>query len=252
MLYSLSNNSTPAEAARVIKGRGGVVALTGAGISVDSGIPDFRSPGGIWEKYEPAEYATIGAFMADPAKVWNMFRDLGAPLERARPNPGHLALKALEDLGHLTAVITQNIDNLHTEAGCGRVIELHGNAGRFLCMECRREHPRAAVEGSELGWPPACPRCGGLIKPDVVLFGEALPHKAISDAYEATAAARVLLTVGTSGIVSPANTIPYLAKKHGASIIEVNLEETVLTRSVSDYFVKGSASEVLPEIVRCL
>lgn len=246
------NASTPAEAARIIKGRGGVVALTGAGISVDSGIPDFRSPGGIWEKYDPAEYATIDAFLDDPARVWNMFRDLGAPLSRAKPNAGHLALKALEDRGHLTAVITQNIDNLHTEAGSGRVIELHGNAGRFLCMECRREHARAEVEGGGLGWPPRCGACKGLIKPDVVLFGEALPHKAISDAYEAAATAKVLLTVGTSGIVSPANSIPYLAKKHGASIIEVNLEETVLTRTVSDYFVKGSASEVLPEIVKCL
>ena len=250
MKRSLLNGSDAAEVAGIIRRNGGVVALTGAGISVDSGIPDFRSGGGLWERYDPAEYATLSAFKRDPAKVWAFFRELEAPLARARPNRGHLALKDLEERGLLTAVITQNIDNLHTAAGCARVIELHGSTARMRCIGCRAVYARATVEGLALGWPPACPACGAPVKPDVVLFEEPLPAEALAAAADAVAGAKVLLTVGTSGLVSPANAIPHAAKRAGATVVEVNLEETVLTAAVTDYFVKGSSSTVLPEIVR--
>jgi NAD-dependent deacetylase len=248
---SLLNQSDPAEVAAIIRrAAGGVVALTGAGISVDSGIPDFRSGGGIWERYDPAEYATLSAFRRDPAKVWAFFRELEAPLARARPNRGHLALRELEERGLLTAVITQNIDNLHTAAGCTNVIELHGSTARMRCSGCRAPYARATVEAQALGWPPICPACGAPVKPDVVLFEEPLPEGALDDAAAAVAAAKVLLTVGTSGLVSPANTIPYAARRAGATIVEVNLEETVLTAAVTDYFLKGSSSTILPELAR--
>ena len=239
------------EAAALIKRKGGVVALTGAGISVDSGIPDFRSPGGLWEKFDPAEYATLSAFTRDPAKVWKLFRELDEPLAKARPNRGHRALADLERKGYLTAVITQNIDNLHTAAGNTRVIELHGTTGRLRCIRCRETYARETVARNTLGFPPVCP-CGGLVKPDVILFEEQLPEDAIRGAFEAAAGAKILLTVGTSGLVMPANTVPTVAKRHGADVIEVNIEETVLTSSVTDYFVQGSSSDVLPAIVRAL
>jgi NAD-dependent deacetylase len=223
------------------------VALTGAGISVDSGIPDFRGGGGLWERYDPAEYATIDAFRRDPPKVWRFFMEL-AELKKARPNDGHLALARMAEMGFLKAIITQNIDGLHQAAGSGNVLEIHGTTGKLRCIDCYEEHVPAGPLGREE--PPRCLVCGGLVKPAVVLFGEALPHEVLSRAFETAAAAKVLLAVGTSAIVSPANQIPRIAKQGGASIVEINLEETVLTGSLTDYFLKGSSSEVLNRLAK--
>ncbi|MFA6033888.1 MAG: NAD-dependent deacylase [Myxococcota bacterium] len=247
----LLNGSTIEEVADLVAKNGRLVALTGAGISVESGIPDFRSDHGLWTRFDPMEYATMDAFRRDPVKVWRLFREL-SELEEARPNEGHAALKVLEDLGYLQAIITQNIDSLHSRAGNTNVIELHGSTRRLRCIECGTVFPRCEMPAGEVKMPPVCDLCGGLVKPDVILFGEPLPEDALNAAREAAAGAAVLITVGTSGLVSPANIIPRIAKDSGAFLVEVNIEETVLTSSVTDYFLRGSSSQVLPRLARRL
>ena len=158
---------TPQELAGVIRRHPRVVALTGAGISVESGIPDFRSAGGLWSRFDPLEYAYIRAFRTNPAKVWAMLKEMDAVITRARPNPAHFALAELEARGFLAGIITQNVDNLHQAAGSKRVVEYHGNARRFVCDTCRGHHPRETLDFAH---PPLYCLCGGLIRPDVRLF----------------------------------------------------------------------------------
>ncbi len=165
---------TPPELAELIRRHPRVVALTGAGISVESGIPDFRSAGGLWSRFDPMEYAYIRAFRRNPAKVWAMLKEMDAVITRARPNPAHHALAELEAKGYLTGIITQNVDNLHQEAGSKRVVEYHGNALRFVCDTCRGHHPRESLDFSRT---PLYCLCGGLIRPDVVFFGEPIPPR---------------------------------------------------------------------------
>ncbi|MEX2015621.1 MAG: NAD-dependent deacylase [Candidatus Hydrogenedentales bacterium] len=225
-----------------------VIASTGAGMSVESGIPDFRSAGGIWEKYPPEEYATIEAFLAAPGKVWRFWNELAAQFSSCRPHAGHRALAELEQAGRLSAVITQNVDNLHQEAGSRRVIEYHGNSRRVVCLDCRAERPfDAAAER------PAVPRCGcgGLLKPDVVMFGEMIPQRAMLQAEAYARAADVVLIVGTSAQVYPAAELPLTAKRNGATLIEFNVSETDFTPFV-DVFVQRPAGETLPELARQL
>jgi len=238
---------TPTELAALIRRSRRVVALTGAGISVESGIPDFRSPGGLWERFDPREYAHIQAFRRNPAKVWELIRELDATLSRARPNPAHFALAELEARGHLIGVITQNVDNLHQAAGSKRVVEYHGNAFRFVCLECRRPFPREGLDFSQA--PLFCP-CGGLIKPDVVFFGEQIPPGAQEEAEELAQECDLLLVIGTSGEVAPASYLPYIARDWGAIIAENNLEPTRLTRTLTDHFLPGPAGVVLPRVIK--
>ncbi len=232
--------------ARAIYRSNKVVGFTGAGISVESGIPDFRGAGGLWEKYDPAEYATIEAFQADPKKVWAMLKEMGNLLERSRPNPAHLALARLEDMGHVRSVITQNIDNLHQNAGSRRVIEYHGSHQKLICLTCGRVYDREEVRLETL--PPLC-RCSGVLKPNVVFFGEPIPWSAHLQAQEEAKDCEVMLVIGTSAVVSPACEIPVMAKRAGATIVEVNLEETQLTRHVSDWILKGSAALILQGVL---
>ena len=161
---------TPQELAGIIRRHPRVVALTGAGISVESGIPSFRGGGGLWDRFDPMEYAHIQAFRRNPAKVWQLLKELDATITRARPNPAHYALAELEARGFLTGIITQNVDNLHQAAGSTRVVEYHGNALHFVCDNCKGHHPRETLDFSH---PPLYCLCGGLIRPDVVFFGEA-------------------------------------------------------------------------------
>ncbi|MCD6307086.1 MAG: NAD-dependent deacylase [Deltaproteobacteria bacterium] len=221
------------------------VALTGAGISVESGIPDFRSAGGLWSRYNPAEYADIGAFRANPEKVWQMLTEMDAIVGQARPNPAHLALGELEDIGLLTCVITQNIDNLHQAGGSKNVIEYHGNSSTLSCLWCGKRFTAAEKRGEI---PPRCV-CGKILKPDVVFFGEAIPEEALHRSYDFASSAQALLIIGTSALVSPANTIPALAKRSGAKLVEVNKERTHLTDSLTDVFLQGNAGEIMPRIV---
>jgi NAD-dependent deacetylase len=227
------------------------VAFTGAGVSVESGVPDFRSPGGLWERFPPMEYATAEAFLRDPGKVWQMFRAMGEVLEQARPNAAHAALAQLEELGLLSAVITQNIDDLHQAAGSRRVVEFHGNARRMVCC-CGAWEPTAAVRtriraGQDL--PPRCARCGCPVKPDVVLFGDPIPAAASQAAMRLAQHPSVFLVVGTSAVVAPASYLPIVARKTGGFLVEVNPNPTDLSDGFADAVLRAPAGQALPALV---
>ncbi len=221
------------------------VALTGAGISVESGIPDFRGAGGLWERFDPMEYGTIEAFRANPEKVWTMLHEMFEVIHNARPNPAHKGLTRLQRMGMLHTIITQNIDNLHQAAGTTRVIEYHGNARTLICLSCDKRYRAEALEG-ELT--PKC-ACGRILKPDVVFFGETIPVEALHESYALASSCQVLLIVGTSAEVTPANSIPQIAMMAKAKIIEINIEPTVLTAHITDIFIEGKASEVVTGLV---
>ncbi|TVR03214.1 MAG: NAD-dependent deacylase [Deltaproteobacteria bacterium] len=227
-------------AARIAEG--GVVAFSGAGISVESGIPDFRSGGGLWERFDPMDHATIDAFRAAPARVWAMFREVHRVLSRSEPNPAHHSLMELERAGVVQGVVTQNIDNLHQRAGSRRVVDYHGNAQLLHCLWCGARYP-GSHPADEDGVPYCA--CGRPLKPTVVLFGEIIPREARERAEALAASARTVLVVGTSGLVEPAASLPVMAREAGASVIEVNLEPSALTDGVTDIFLPGRASEVL-------
>ncbi len=235
------------EAAKILQNSSLTIALTGAGVSVESGIPDFRSPTGLWEKYNPAEYAHIDAFRRDPRKIWNMIFELMGMTTSARPNPAHLALAELEEMGLLHSIITQNIDNLHQRAGSKNVIEFHGNAEYLQCIYCGAEY---APEEFDIKFdPPECKSCNEILKPSVIFFGETIPYNALLESQKLANTAKAVLVVGTSAVVYPASSIPHIAKSRGASVIEMNLEQTVLTSSITDVYLQGSAGETLPRLV---
>ena len=223
-----------------------VVAVTGAGVSVESGIPDFRSAGGLWSKYPPQEYATIEAFYENPDKVWEMWYELAETLQDVRPNPAHHALAELEEMGRLAVVVTQNIDALHREAGNTSVIEYHGSADTLYCPACHRRRPMDLGHRS-LG-APRC-ECGGYMKPDVVLFGELIPQNALHLADSLARSCGAMIVAGTSAQVYPAAGLPYIAKENGAFIIECNTEPTQFTRTITDVFLQGPAGMTLPKLV---
>jgi NAD-dependent deacetylase len=231
------------------------VALTGAGISVDSGIPDFRSPGGLWTKFNPMEYATIQAFRNNPIKVWTMLVEMEGVIRNARPNPGHFGLAALERMGHLDAIITQNIDNLHQEAGNTRVVEFHGNGQRLVCLSCGAVCDARAFSArstEDEAFPPRCAKCEAILKPDVVLFGEQIPFEAARKAQILASKCDVMLVVGTSAGVVPAAELPFLAKERGAKIVEINISRTHLSHQLADISLIESATVAMPRIVEAL
>lgn len=236
-------------AAEAIKSFDRIVAVTGAGISAESGIPTFRGDEGIWAKFPPDEYASIDAYNANPEKVWKFWLELGATLGGSRPNPAHYALAELEAMGKLRAVITQNIDNLHEAAGSKNVIEYHGNAHWIVCPRCRHRDPLDLSQHRDS--PPHC-FCGTLMKPDVVMFGEAIPSQALVESAHLAETCNVLIVVGTSAQVYPAARLPMLARQSGAFIIEANTEETDFTSSVTHVFLKGPAGETLPKLLDCV
>lgn len=213
-----------ARLAELLERRRPCVVLTGAGISTESGIPDFRSATGIWAQYDPMEVATIDAFHADPAKVWEFYGRRLDVLGDAEPNDGHRALAELEERGWVQAVITQNVDRLHTRAGSQRVIEVHGTVGTASCLTCGAVV--AAEELTALLPLPACPECGRVLKPDVVMFGELLPEAAISEALELASHAGVLLVVGSSLEVYPIAGLPLETLAAGGSLAIVNRGST--------------------------
>ena len=237
------------EAARLLATRRNAVALTGAGISVASGIPSFRGAQGMWAKYDPMEYATLHAFMESPRKVWEMLSEMVSVCGGAVPNAAHTALAALEETGVVRAVITQNVDGLHQAAGSRRVIEYHGNLDELICVSCWKRYPTR--DRWTPGAVPLCD-CGEILKPNVVLFGEPIPWLAQEQAEEEACACGVLLVIGTSAQVSPACDIPRIAKEAGAAVIEINTEPTLLTATVTDIHLRGSASEVLRGLLKGL
>lgn len=218
------------------------VAFTGAGVSVESGIPPFRGPNGLWSKYDPS-FLELRRFLDDPVAGWGLVREIFYDFfGKAAPNDAHRVLAQLEEAGLLQAVITQNIDNLHQEAGSTVVHEYHGTAQRLLCLECGETVPTASVSLQKL--PPLC-SCGGLLKPDFIFFGEAIPASAARASLEAAQRCAVMLVVGTSGEVMPACQLPYVAHEAGALIVEVGPERTVFTRTITDVFLQGPATEML-------
>lgn len=224
-----------------------VVALTGAGISVESGIPPFRGKGGVWEKIDPMAYATIDAFMRDPAKVWNvLIKEMKDVIDRSEPNDGHKGLARLAEMGVLRTVITQNVDGLHQKAGNPDVIEFHGNFAWHRCMDCDARIETPAIDLSRI--PPRC-ACGGIYRPEVIFFGEMIPPEALDRSQRLSAHCDVMLVVGTSATVQPAAYMPVIAKRNGAKVIEINPEPSPLTHSISDYLVQGPAGDAMSGII---
>ncbi len=244
------NRETIEEAARLIGGAHHVVALTGAGISVESGIPAFRGSQGLWERYDPAEYAHVSSFHKRPEAVWTMLKELYSIMENARPNDAHLALARLEEIGILKAVITQNVDGLHQQAGNKNVIEFHGSGETLTCLSCHRGYAASEISLDTL--PPLCRECSGVLKPDVVFFGEPIPPEVLQESLEEALLCDCMLVIGTSAQVYPAAQLPYEVREHGGLVVEFNLEETPLTHSVSTLFVGGRASLTLPSVVKTL
>ncbi len=238
--------------ARLIRDTQPCVVLTGAGISTESGIPDFRSATGIWASYDPMEYASIQAFRRDPVKVWDFYaKRLGVLLE-AEPNSAHLALADLERDGLVAAVVTQNIDRLHERAGSREVIEVHGSIRTSSCLSCRERVPfDEVVRLLEEAPAPACPRCGRILKTDVVMFGELLPGDAIDRATALARKAGLLLVVGSSLEVWPVAGLPQETLAGGGRLAIVNRGETPYDRH-ADLKVDAAAGEVLAETVRLL
>jgi NAD-dependent deacetylase len=234
--------------AQLIRDHRPCVVLTGAGMSTESGIPDFRSPTGIWAKFDPAEYATLSAFRADPEKVWRFYKPRIAMLTGAEPNAGHFALAALERAGLVDAVVTQNIDQLHERAGTKNLIEVHGSIRTATCPACAESYPRKAVlaqlEGADA---PACERCGGILKPDVVFFGELLPTAAIDRAFELARSAALLLVVGTSLEVHPVAALPEETLLAGGRVAILNKGPTPYD-SRADLKLEGSAGAILEAV----
>jgi NAD-dependent protein deacetylase/lipoamidase len=235
-------------AAQVIRTARKTVALTGAGISAESGIPTFRDPGGLWDRYDPEEYATIEAFRRDPGKVWRMMKDF-TELKTARPNPGHFGLAQLEQFGLLRCIITQNVDNLHQAAGSRDVIEFHGNMRQVVCMSCRKVLPLDAISLETL--PPYC-GCGGVFKPAGVFFGEPIPSQALYRSQEEAQSCDLILVIGTSAVVYPAADIPRVAKEAGAQVIEINPERTDLTDRLADFIIQEKAGIAIPQIIAAI
>jgi NAD-dependent deacetylase len=226
------------------------VALTGAGVSTESGIPDYRSPAGIWAQLDPREYATLGAFRRDPEKVWSFYAQRFSVLTQAQPNRAHLALAELERRGLLAAVVTQNIDLLHTRAGSRNVVEVHGSIRTSSCPGCGARYPLAEVLALlEAGdGAPRCPACGRPLKPDVVFFDELLPEREIARANSLAAEARLLLIVGTSLEVYPVAELPWVTLRTGGRVAIVNDGPTSFDgRAVLK--IEGRAGDVLAATV---
>lgn len=243
-----------ARLAELITTRQPCVVLTGAGVSTESGIPDFRSPTGIWAEVDPMEYASLRAFREDPEKVWGFYAQRIDMLTGAEPNEAHRALAELEHRGLVSAVVTQNIDLLHTRAGSENVVEVHGSIRTASCPKCDRVYPLAAP--AKRGAPPPVstflpvPRCecGGILKPDVVFFGELLPHEASDRAYELARSAALMLVVGSALEVQPVADLPLETLRSGGSLAIVNRGETTLDGK-AELKIDGSAGETLSAVL---
>jgi len=227
-----------------------IVAFTGAGISAESGIPTYRGEGGMWNRYDPNIYVNIDYFMRDPSYYWSLFHDVRYDvLRKARPNAAHAALARLEKRGKLTAVITQNIDGLHQLAGSRNVLELHGSTRKIYCLNCGARYTIDDVhELLKKSNPPPCPNCGGMLRPDVVFFGESLPEDTLARATEESENCDLMLAIGSSLVVYPAAWLPQRAKESGARLAIINRGSTPLD-SIADVVISASAGEALNAVV---
>ena len=222
-----------------------VVAFTGAGVSAESGVPTFRGSEGLWAKFKPEELASMDAFVKHPAVVWEWYAARKRIIANIKPNAGHYALAGMERLFPHFAIITQNIDNLHRRAGSSTVYDLHGNIEQNYCMKCGARYSNADVLGRDAI--PACTQCGGIIRPDVVWFGEMLPEEQWEASVSEAERADVFFSIGSSGVVYPAASLPFMAKESGAFLVEINPEQTPFTEK-ADEFLKGPSGVILPEL----
>lgn len=221
-------------------------AFTGAGISVESGIPPFRGESGLWNKYDP-KTLDLGYFYAHPLESWKVIVEIFYEFfGKAKPNAAHISLGKMEQIGMLNGVITQNIDNLHQEGGSIKVIEFHGNAKQLICTSCHKHFKPNEVDLTIL--PVSCPSCTGLVKPDFVFFGENIPIEAYEQSIEVAEKSELMLVIGTTAEVMPAGQIPIIAKSNGAIIIEINPEPSLLTKYITNIHLKGSATEILKRL----
>jgi NAD-dependent deacetylase len=238
-----------AELGKVFRDARKMVALSGAGISVASGISDFRSPGGLWSIFNPDAYATLSVFQQNPEKAWELYRALGRELLGKKPNPAHRALAELESVGLLSGVVTQNVDNLHQQAGSRTVLEIHGDHQHLQCLKCGWIEP-VTPEHYEMEDIPQCDGCSYPLKPNVVLFGEPVRHLAEID--HLIARCDLLLVIGTSAQVYPAASLPHAVHQSGGTIVEFNHEQALAAdqfggnTSITDFFVKGDVAVTLP------
>jgi len=220
-----------------------IVVVTGAGISQESGIPTFRGKDGLWKKHDPMKLATIEAFYDDPKLVWEWYEDRRKNILSAEPNPGHIAIAELEKFVKVV-VLTQNIDGLHQKSGSTNVLELHGSIIRIKCTVCDFKDE---ISSKFDKLPPRC-KCGEILRPDVVWFGESLPQNVWSEAIIHSNSCDVMIITGTSLVVSPANTLPIYAKQNNALLIEVNPEKTIMSTDV-DLSLKTTSANALPKLV---
>ncbi len=242
------------QAVEILRQSKRLAVLTGAGVSKESGVPTFRdAQDGLWAKYDPQQLATALAFMENPKLVWDWYEYRRGMVAQAKPNPGHVALAELEKYFPEMVVITQNVDDLHEQAGSTRVIHLHGNIAQSKCFfNCQGEPTLIDVSKIEYEeGPPACPHCGQWVRPNVVWFGEILPVEQLDAAKEASATTDVMIVVGTSGLVTPAASLPGLAQRNGAKIIEVNPDYSMITR-IADVKLEGASGEMLPRVMQAL
>ncbi len=260
------------QAARWLREARKAIALTGAGVSTESGIPDFRSAGGLWSRYDPAEYATLGAFLRDPAKVWNMLAELDETLQ-AQPNAGHRALAQLEALGACSGIITQNVDGLHQAAGSRVVVEYHGSGRTLTCLACGGRFSASQVQamprrpGTRMPMPVPCAapadaraaapnemeagrrgRC--VLKPDVVFFDEMIPAQAVEGSLALVEGADLMLVIGTSCEVYPAAGLPQQVRRQGGRVIEINLEPA--GELAPDLLLQGRFSQLMPALAQAV
>jgi len=224
-----------------------VSVLTGAGVSAESGVPTFRDPGGIWEKFRPEQLANFEAFMSDPDFVWSWYQHRREIMRDVKPNAGHYVLAEMEKIFDEFNLVTQNIDNLHHRAGSRRVTELHGNIERNYCIKCKKFYEEVDVKQKSVL---KCD-CGGLIRPDVVWFGEMLPYNALKHAEDCAKNSELFFTIGTSAEVYPAALLPLMAKSAGAYVVEINTKPTAISYDV-DEVLEGKSGEILDGLVKHL
>ena len=224
------------------------MAFTGAGISVESGIPPFRGENGLWNKYDPETF-DIGYFYSHTKESWEIIREIFYDLfGKIVPNAAHYALAELESKGLLSSVITQNVDNLHYDAGSKIVHEFHGSLKRLVCLGCKARYGIFEIDLTHL--PPQCNKCGGVLKPDVIFFGEAIPEPARTNSFDETRKADCFILIGTTGSVAPANMIPSAARANGAKIIEINPFVSEYTHTVTDVFLNEKAIAAMEKLMK--
>lgn len=228
-----------------LKSAKNILFFTGAGISAKSGISTFRGAGGIWNKLKPEELANFNAFLKNPDMVWEWYQYRRKIINETKPNAGHISIAEFQNYFDEVVVSTQNVDNLHRRAGSKTVYELHGNIERNYCIDCKQPYNSPDFNFTDKA--PRC-KCGGLIRPDIVWFGEYLPQDVFSASEKAAEKCDVCFVVGTSAVVYPAAQIPILAKRYGAFLVEINIEETEMSY-LADFTFIGKAGEVLPEIL---